>query len=166
MSIREDKVIAMAVLALALASSIWLGIRWMKLRGEAAAAAAQLDQARNASAEATLNSMALPANGKLSVCNDAHDRMQITALAGVYTDAHGALRVFNSAKETWRTWEIAPGAESHLTMQQDGAGWDGQALFYAMDVAGAGGEQMLAGTTKNLISGCIALSGKRSNRKN
>jgi hypothetical protein len=161
-----ERIVPALLLTSAFAASAWLGMRQMELRSEVAAARAKLDQEKNGAAVATLNSIAMPGNGRLSACNDAGERMHVTALAGVFADDAGRIQVFNSARNGWRTWEIAPGATERLDMREDGSEWDGRALFYAMDVAGAGREQLLTGTANDLKRGCVALSGRHEAGKN
>jgi hypothetical protein len=161
-----ERAVAALLLALAIAASAWLGREQVKLRADIAAKRAKLEQAQNGAAVAMLNNMSLPGNGKLSVCNGSGDRMKVTVLAGVYTDDRGRLQVFNSARDGWHTWEIAPGASEQMAMKEPGAEWDGRALFYAMDIAGAGREQMLSGSADDLKRGCVALSGRSAGGKN
>jgi hypothetical protein len=161
-----EKTAAIALVVMATVAGAWLGIRQMELRGELAQAREKLEQVRNAAAEATLNNIALPTSRKLSVCNHGHEPGQITALATIYAGANGDLHVFNSARDGWRTWDIPARSEQTLQPGQPARGWNGEALFYAMDVAGARSTQLLAGTADNLARGCIALPGRHEGENN
>lgn len=156
MNARWEILSAVTLLALSLSACAWLVTRQAGLHSELDAARSRLEQERNAAAVATLNNIALPSNAPLSLCNRGRDRAQVTALAGVYATPNGHFNIFNSARNQWRTWEIPAGAQVPLDMHD--SGWNGQTLFYAIDISTAGKSRLLAGTSRDLQAGCVNLS--------
>ncbi|HKF47728.1 MAG TPA: hypothetical protein VKB38_10255 [Terracidiphilus sp.] len=155
MSTRWETVCAISLLSLSLPVCAWLAMRQVDLHSQIDNARARLEQERNAAAVTTLNSIALPANAPLSLCNQTRDHAQVTALAGIYSVPNGDFNIFNSARDQWRTWDVPAGARVPLDLRE--SGWNGQALFYAIDVNAGGKRQLLTGTSRDLHGGCVNL---------
>ncbi len=152
----SQKVVAVTMLLVCLAVSILLGVRCYGLYTGTGDLQKMLAQAKDRAAMETLNSISLPPNRKLTVCNNSPADITISAVAAVYWDVQGKLKNFNSAKEQWHTWRLSSGSTQQLNLtQQDGTAWDGSIVFYAMDVNRQGKDLLVSGTSDDLKGGCI-----------
>lgn len=144
--------IVFSLLAIAL-----LAARDARLQAGLRAENEALAEARNREANAVFDRLDLPPNRRLTVCNASKNDLTISALTAIYIDAGGRSAIFNSASHQWRTWRIPSNAgERELAAPE--SGWDGSAVFFAMDVESDGKRRLISGTSDDLAGGCIRLS--------
>ena len=144
---------AMSLAAIAGAVAVLLGFRYTQLGAQIRSQSQDFAQARGRGAVAIANRLALPPNRQLAVCNDTPLDATIAAVTSVYIGQSGKPATYSSANERWRTWSIPAGSR----LAFDAPGWDGSALFYAIDVDNSGTNQLLAGISDDLSGGCIRL---------
>ena len=154
---------ALTLAALAALTCAVLAVRCLRLQADLGAERRRLDDAKNQTVQATFDRLALPPNQKIAVCNRSGSDITVSALTAVYIDAEGKPETFNSASDRWRTWTVPAGATRNLDAAGD-AGWDGSAVFYAMDTTGGGQERLLTGTSADLKNGCIELASGKTAR--
>jgi hypothetical protein len=160
-TIGGQKVAAILLMLLSLAVCVLLAVHWTGLEKELQDEREKLAQSNSRSALATLDSVALPPNRTLSVCNNSPGEITISALVAFYWDANGKLRNFNSARNQWHTWPIRAGEREQLSLtQHDSTVWDGSAFFYAIDMNRQGKDLLLSGTSDDLKNGCIPAVGR------
>ena len=153
-----QRLAAILTLLVSLAASLLLAGHWNHLRLEALATQQKLDLLERRTTLATLDSVSLPPNRTLSICNDTAAEIAVSALTAIYWDSSGRLRTFNSAKNQWHTWRIAARTTQPLKLtQQNSSVWDGSAVFYAMDLVQPGRNLLLSGTSDDLRMGCIRI---------
>lgn len=149
---------ALALIALALTVIAALAVRCAQLQSYVSTESASLAQLQKRDALAAFDRFTLPPNRKLSVCNESAKEVTISALTAVYIDAHGNPATFNSASDQWRVWKIPAGSTRSLSLASSGSpAWDGSAVFFAMDIGSGNADQLVAGTSADLRSGCLRL---------
>lgn len=147
---------AVALLVISAAVCAFLGVRLVSLHGREAQAQRRLSEVRGRAALSTLDSMTLPVNRPMAVCNDADRPLTVTAVAATYWDGEGKLQNFSSAAAQWHTWQVGGRESQKLALSgEPDSSWDGSAVFYAMDVSRDGRSALLAGTSDDLRDGCI-----------
>lgn len=146
---------AIVALCLSLAASAALGARWFQLHNEQAEAQSELTKLQNQAALSTLDSVALPPNRALSLCNDSAQDLTVSDVAAVYWDKQGKLANFSSAAEQWHTWRIRAKQPAKLDLTSGAAPWDGSVVFYAADIDGLGKGMLVSGTSDDLKNGCV-----------
>jgi hypothetical protein len=137
--------------------------RAVQLRSELKDETAHLAQQRSRTATSTLNRLSLPPARALAVCNDSSAELKVAVVTAVYLDPHGSLASQNSASEDWRSWTIPAGSKERFAdagLAQT-TGWDGTAVFYAIDVASGDTQRMFSGTSGDLADGCIHITAER-----
>jgi hypothetical protein len=159
----DGKAGAIVLIVFSLVALAVLGTRQVQLQDELRDENATLVQSRNRAAAAAFDRLALPPNRKLTVCNQSGKDLTISALTAVYIDKEGRPSTFNSAINQWHAWRIQAGSTEMLGLDDEpGAGWDGSALFYAIEVSGEHGTELLSGTSDDLKGGCIRLTPHKS----
>lgn len=146
---------SIVVLLVSLAAFAGLGARWFQLHNEQEEAQSELTRLQNQTALATLDSVVLPPNRALSLCNDSAQDLTVSAVAAVYWDKQGKLANFSSAAEQWHTWRLPAKQPAKLDLTGGAAPWDGSVIFYAADIDGLGKGVLISGTSDDLKNGCV-----------
>ena len=136
------------VIAVVLASALSLaGLRWYR----ASARVAQMEADRAELLETAVGLEALVKaqenlfyKDRLSVRNLSKNPVKIVAVALIYRDASGALKVAHSGNYDYPTWELRPNGVVQLDAQMArGRLWDGPVLYYSFLIDYAANEPFL-----------------------
>jgi len=140
--------LVVGVIAVVLASALSLAaLRWFG----ASARVAQLEADRTKLLE-TASGLDTLVRGqerllykdRLSVRNLSKNPVKIVAVALIYRDASGALKVAHSGNYDYPTWELRPGGVAQLDAQMArGRLWDGPVLYYSFLIDYAASEPFL-----------------------
>ncbi len=137
-----------------------LALRALELQAELHNEMAHLAEQRLAAAASAVNRLSLPPARPLSVCNDTSTQLNVPVVTALYLGPGATFLSYNSASDDWRSWTIPP--HSMKRFVDAGAvqrtGWDGSAVFYAIELASGGTPHMFSGTSNDLAKGCLHIA--------
>lgn len=161
------RVTAIGLFACSALAVAMLAARAVQLQRELNRDTVYLAQQHNRAATSALNRLSLPPARPLAVCNDSSLAITIPVLTAVYSGPRGAFVTYNSASDNWRSWNISAGSVEKFAHPGAAAGgWDGSAIFFAVDVVVGDTQRMLAGTSGDLAGGCLHITAAKVRQDN